>query len=54
MNMHATLIDLLTAVQSMQKETKDYREQLGEWKKAEHAVALKARNEQQACAKRLA
>ena len=53
MNMHDMLVELVGNVQMVRKEVKDYKDQIGEWKKVENSISLKARNEQQATAKRL-
>ena len=50
--MSETLMELITNIRTVRKEVKDYREQMGDWKKTEHAISLKERNEQQASIKR--
>ena len=50
--MSDVLMELITNIRTVRKEVKDYREPMGDWKKTEHAISLKERNEQQASVKR--
>lgn len=51
--MNDALISLLGNIKAMREEVKQYKNQMNDWKKNEHNVALKERNEQQANAKRV-